>query len=330
MNNKNHKKYPINQSPLFKLSCHGRLAKILQIKPATLRGLIKRADTNYFFSKIADTGRELQVPKPQLKRVHARLYSLLSRVEAPDYLQSGVKKRSNVTNAKKHARSVPAIKIDIKSFYRNTKEVYVYKAFLNAYKCSHDIAVTLSKLCCVSGFVPTGSPISQSVAYLANKGVFDHINLYSRSRGVIFSLYVDDLTFSGAAATKAFCDYVTSYIHKSRGYECHKIRMYNAKTPKIITGVVVQNGILRVRNKERKIISELMAQLTQDISCTAELNKSEKIVRGFHKLIGHLSSVGQFNGRYRQLMKNWIDFRKELKIGAANQNSLKKLREYSS
>ncbi|WP_444886687.1 reverse transcriptase family protein [Microbulbifer sp. JMSA008] len=318
---KNKKKHPLNQSALYKVKSHGRLATILGLKLSTLRAIKRKGGDNYYFTKL-ESSRDLQVPKYQLKRVHGRINELLSRIEIPEYLHSGVKKRSNVTNARVHAAKTKLLKLDIKSFYANTTEEQVFRCFYKVFRCSKDTAQTISKICCVNGILPTGSPISQSIAFWVNKGVFDHLHFYSKSRGINFTLYVDDLVFSGNKVSKYFGDYVVKKIGELGGYECHKVRLYNPKTPKIVTGVVVQGEVLRVRNRERKVISELINKLKEDIKMTPELHKSPEVIYGFHKLIGHLASVGQFNGRYRQLMRKVVERRRSLDVQAVNQNSL--------
>ena len=60
----------------------------------------------------------------------------------------------------------------------------------------------------MNGHLPTGSPISQSVAFFSNLTVFNNISTYSKSRNIEFSVYVDDLTFSGKVIPKCFTDYI--------------------------------------------------------------------------------------------------------------------------
>ncbi|WNZ54956.1 reverse transcriptase family protein [Microbulbifer sp. MKSA007] len=319
---KNKKKHPLNQSALYKVKSHGRLAIILGLKLSTLRAIKRKGSDNYYFAKL-ESSRDLQVPKYQLKRVHGRINGLLSRIETPEYLHSGVKKRSNVTNARVHAAKTKLLKLDIKSFYANTTEEQVFRCFYKVFRCSKDIAQTMSKICCVNGILPTGSPISQSIAFWVNKGLFDHLHFYSKSRGINFTLYVDDLVFSGEKVSQNFGSYVAKKIGELGGYECHKVRLYNPKTPKIVTGVVVQGEALRVRDRERKLISELIKKLKEDIKGAQNVYESPEVVYGFHKLIGHLASVGQFNGRYRQLMQKFVDHRRFIGVRAVNQNSLR-------
>lgn len=88
-----HKRYPIDKSPLYKLSNKRRLASILYTTLPELQKLVRRQD-NYLKFEInpdSDRSRPVETPKSRMERIHRRLFKLLSRIEPPDYLHSGVK-----------------------------------------------------------------------------------------------------------------------------------------------------------------------------------------------------------------------------------------------
>jgi hypothetical protein len=306
-------KYQINQSPLYKINNPKTLAKILCVDINTIQTIIGKGSQNYYFSNLpGDKRRALEVPKPQLKRIHTRINNLISRISAPDYLYSGVKGCSNVKNAKTHLGDKALLKIDIKNFYPSTTIKMVEKCFQKTFHCTKDIATTLSELCCVNGYLPTGSPISQSISFYTNIGVYNHLNTYSKSRNIRLSVYVDDLTFSGQIIPKSFVDYVTSFIEKNRGYKCHKIRMYKSDTPKVVTGAVIVGHTLKVKNSHRKTIKDLLFGLDGQIK--SYKFDSPELNHYFQVLIGHLFSAGQINGRYYQKGKEIVESRKILKL----------------
>lgn len=313
----NKKQYHINQSPFYKLSSHDRLAKILFIKLKTLNRIIYKGDDNYYFAKLSSpSSRNLEVPKSQLKRIHSRINTLISRIHAPEFLFSGVKGRSNIKNAEYHAANTALIKIDIEKYYLNTTIKMVERAFVKYFKCSKDVSKTLARLCTVQGHLPTGSPISQSLSFYTNIGIFNHLNIYSKSRNIKFSVYVDDLTFSGKVIPKDFIHYVTTYINKNRGYDCHKIRRFNASTIKVVTGAVIDGDILKVKSSQRKKIQELLHGMEKMIN--SHPSDSPELVKYLQILIGHLFSAGQVNGRYYQKGKEIVSYRKDLAIKSMN------------
>jgi len=311
------KQYPINQSPFYKLSNHQRLANILGTDLRTLSRVVKRRDENYKFGH-TDSGRAIQIPKAQLLRFHARINRLLVRISTPDYLVSGVKGRSHVYNAKQHVGEVAVAKTDIAKFYPSTTTEIVRKGLRKKFKCSNDIAKTLASLCSVNGHVPTGSPISQSLCFIVNAPVFDHLNIYARSRGLTFSLYVDDLTFSGKVLPKNFLSYVANYLERTRGYRCHKFRTYGNEKEKVITGVVVKSDNIQLKNSQRLKIFKLFK--SKAYYSNAALKNDPLTVKYFQELIGHLFSAGQISPRYKQFGREVVEERKLLEVRALNQN----------
>lgn len=314
------KRYPIDQSPLYKLSNHNRLAKILGTQPSTLKKLVARGDSNYKFGRVGSDGpREIEIPKAQLLRVHARLNSLLSRLEKPDYLMSGVRGRSHVDNARRHRGHRAAAKIDIKKFYPSTSREIVKKGLRKTFRCSDDIAETLAKLSTVKGYIPTGSPLSQNMAFMANLQTFNHINHYAKSRGLTFTLYVDDLTFSGKVIPKNFLGYVKNHLKTTKGYNCHKIRNYSRNTEKVVTGVVINGDKVEVKRTQRQKVASLYSKIPY---FTNPVRRDEiRTIQFFQRLIGHLFSAGEISPGYRNLGFYTIDVRRRAGVKAQNQNT---------
>lgn len=309
------KLYNKNQSPLYKINSHARLAQVLGVKnKSTLQKLKAKADQNYYHSTV--NGRSIQVPLSQLRRIHKRIDTLLRRIAYPDYLYSGIKGRSNVLNAKQHNQDHSVLKVDIKNYYPSITRQQIARRFRESFKCSKDVSATLASLCTYNNHLPTGSPVSLSLSFAVNRPVFDHINKYSKDRKISFTCYVDDMTFSGPVIPLSFTDYIVSYLKKSRGFECHKIRKYNNTTTKLVTGVVIDSSGLKVRNKHRKIISELLYKENSILQNNSNVDK--KTIDYYQILIGHLFSAGQINGRYRQLGLKFVKKRKAREIPAKN------------
>ncbi|WP_421307941.1 reverse transcriptase family protein [Aeromonas veronii] len=320
MSRVNNKSYPLNQSPLFKINSPARLAKILLVSDASvLIKLKEKGEKNYYFGS-TDKGRDIEVPLSQLSRIHSRINKLLSNITPPDYLYSGVKKRSNVKNAAVHAGNKKLLKIDIAKYYQSISEEQVFRCFRKVFQCAPEVASLIASLCCVKGHLPTGSTISQSLSFAVNRPVFDNINIYSHSKGIKFTCYVDDLTFSGDEIPSGFCDYIVGYIKKNRGYKCHKIRRYNAETDKRVTGVIISDGKLKVMNRHVREINYLYKNVNSMLKKHAATDK--ELIHFFQRLQGHLFSAGQVNLRYRRLGASVVQIRKLSAVPALNQNTM--------
>jgi hypothetical protein len=224
-----------------------------------------------------------------------------------------------VFNAKIHAGEVAVAKADIKKFYPSTNKAIVKSGFKKYFRMADDIAETLTNICVFEGHIPTGSPLSQSLSYFINKPVFDHINTYARARDLVFSLYVDDLTFSGKVIPKYFLDYLKQYMREQRGYLLHKFRRYNSETEKVVTGVVINgDGLTLKRSQRQKIKIMKDAYNSHADSARAE---DPKVIRFFQVYMGHLFAAGQISPRYRQMGKQVARARKELGIKGINQHN---------
>src|SRR4051812_29293602 len=90
-----------------------------KVTPRDLTQLAQDFENYKLFTITNEAGkaRAIQWPKRRLQAVHARVHTLLSRVEVPAYLYSAVKGKSYVSNAAAHDPMMPTVKIDIKKFF---------------------------------------------------------------------------------------------------------------------------------------------------------------------------------------------------------------------
>ena len=255
------KTYPLNQSPLYLLRSRKRLAaEVFNIELPLLERLASN-ESNYrvFHIVQGDKKRQVETPKPILERLHRRLFVLLARIEKPDYLHSGVKGRSYLTNAKAHIGQTPLAKLDIKKFYPSVSGACVFRFFRETLQCSPDVAGLLTRLCVFDNHVPTGSCASQLLAFFAAKPLFDQLHAKAQSWRLRFTVYVDDMTFSGARATPAFLWEAKQVIH-SNGFGYHKDRCYEERERKVVTGVMIDGTRLAVQpSKEFEMWRQMRA-----------------------------------------------------------------------
>ena len=87
------KRYLITRSPLYKLHSKKRLCALLGVEISELRRAT-RSSSGYKVFDIAQGLKKRTIEKPQgaIEVAHESLFKLLSRLETPDYLHSGVKK----------------------------------------------------------------------------------------------------------------------------------------------------------------------------------------------------------------------------------------------
>ena len=263
-----HNNYPLNQSPLYKLQTRRKLAGLFGMSAPELEKLAKRPDNYRIFTIGKDKNklRQVEEPKPCLERIHRRLFNLLRRINPPEYLHSGIKGRSYITNAKEHIGSDTAITLDIRKFFPSTRGWHVFDFFHNVMQCSRDVAGLLTKLSTCHDHVPTGSCLSQVIAFYAHYEMFEEIYNLTSSKGLIMTCYVDDIAISGKNANKAVL-YEIRGILKRRGLKSHsgKESVFRKGVPKEITGsIVVENGLRLPNKKHQKIHKEITSILKMD------------------------------------------------------------------
>lgn len=284
-------------SPFFKLKSKRKLALLLGVELAELSILSKDEGNYSIFDQLSKKGKSRKIQKPldALDIVHTRIASLLSRIALPDYLHSGKKYYSNVTNAKAHLNSEKMMTTDVKAFFPSTSRTMIFSFFFSVMKTSSDVADILSHICTCHGQLPTGSRISMPLAYFANSRMFTEIKDLCQKLDVKMTVYVDDLTFSGAKVNRLFCTVIRKIISK-HGHVMHptKTKLYASDAPKLVTGIIVLGDVLKVRNEQHRLMARDIEywKIIKD----AENAKETSIAK---TLFGRLHSMGVIEQRYK-------------------------------
>ncbi|EPO0025961.1 reverse transcriptase family protein [Vibrio alginolyticus] len=227
--------------------------------------------------------------------VHTRIASLLCRIDTPDYLHSGKKGVSNVTNAEAHIDSHNVLTTDIRSFFPSTTRRMVFSFFYGVMKCAPDVADLLADLCTIHSHIPTGSRLSMPLAFWANHTMFNELNELSIKHNVKMTVYVDDLTFSGKEVNRLFSSCARRIISKyDHCMHPNKTKLYSATSPKLITGVVVQGSLLKVRNQQHQY---LLSEMTQWLSIKDSPRALHLNIT--NRMLGRLYSMSVIDKRYR-------------------------------
>lgn len=301
--------YGVMDSPFYKLKTKRKLAELLCVSLNDLH-ILKNDEGNYsVFDQLSKKGklRKIQKPLEKLDVVHTRIASLLSRIALPEYLHSGKKTCSNVTNANAHLNNEKMMTTDIKAFFPSTTRIMIFSFFFSVMKTSSDVADVLSHLCTCHDRLPTGSRISMPLAYFANSRMFGEMYELCQKLKVKMTVYVDDLAFSGANVNRLFCAVIRKIISK-HGHIMHptKTRLYAKDKPKLVTGIIVLGDVLKVRNEQHRLMARDIEywKIIKD----AENAKETSIAK---TLFGRLHSMGVIEQRYKSKVLT-------LKVNTAN------------
>ena len=248
--------YELNQCVIYKLKSKRKLKKLLNLSENSNLKIYFNDDYFSCFDLMQEDGsaRNIQTPINELQQIHIRLANFFKYVKTPDYLHSGKKKHSIVTNAKAHIdSSKPTLTIDIAKFFPSTKREKIFNFFYKKMHQSADVADILSRLVCYNNHVPTGSSISMLIAFWANKEMFDELYKLCEANNIIMTVYVDDISFTGNGVDKLFLKKVTEIIERyGLNIKKEKVKFFKANSPKTITGVIVKNNRIYARNEHYK------------------------------------------------------------------------------
>ena len=183
------------------------------------------------------------------------------------------------------------MKVDIKKFFASVPEEAVVRFFRNSCRCRSDVAKLLAKILTFDGKIATGSSASPIIAYYAFKPMFDEIAAFASEANLIFTCYVDDMTFSGTAATRTAMMEIRRIIARHR-LKSHKVRKFGATDPKVVTGVCITSSGYKVPNNlSLKIASDFAA-----LNGNQSQQQSKKLVTS---LLGRLEAAGRIEKVYR-------------------------------
>ena len=217
---------------------------------------------------------------------------LLNRIAMPNYLQSGQRRRSHLTNAREHAKAPAVVKLDIRHFYPSITKDKVWRFFVERMSCSADVASLLARLCTHQGSAPIGSPVSQVLAFHVVRPLLDELHALALRSGLCFTCYVDDLTFSGDGANANFLAKASQVVRK-HGFTPHAEACYGAADDKLVTGVLLTQEGLRVPATQLLKIEAARRQLSLE-------EDSESRVDLLTRLIGHLAAASCIDESFRQ------------------------------
>lgn len=249
---KHRKSYALDQCALYRCGSKRRLFDLLQTSASKYSELRSALNLYRQIVKKKKSGepRIVYAPRYDLKRIQRRISELLMRVDAPEYLMSPVRGRSNIDNAHTHRDALSYRLMDVADFYPSCRASKVAWFFGKVLRCPQDVVAVLVWLTTHEGKLPQGSPASPILAFLAYREMWDEIDRIAVEACNKLTVYVDDITVSGESVKGETVWAIKKELHK------HGHRTKAAKeesrlfTPVIVTGVVLRRGVLLLPNAQ--------------------------------------------------------------------------------
>lgn len=203
--------------------------------------------------------RILFVPDPLLKHVQRNiLHHILEGMEVSEAATAYKKGSRTADNGKFHVGRKMVLKLDIQDFFGSIIfPMVLHHAFPGKYFPT-PAAVMLTHLCCLRECLPQGAPTSPAVSNLVMKPFDETMLQWCRERGIQYTRYCDDMTFSGDFDEKEVIKKVSGFLH-AMGMELNhgKTSLCRNGMRQMVTGVVVNEKVQVPVSYRRKLRQEI-------------------------------------------------------------------------
>jgi RNA-directed DNA polymerase len=228
--------------------------------------------------------RLIMAPKRRLKAIQRKLLALLvEKLPLSDNAHAFRRGRSIRTGAEPHVGKRFVLKLDLKDFFPSVTFARV-RGLLIAYGYSYPVATTLAVLMTEAERQPVevdgtvfhvpvgqrhcvqGAPTSPGICNVLLLRLDHRLGGLVKKRGLLYTRYADDLTFSGeldrTAAHKFRCLVSRIVVEEGFAINAGKTRLMGRGARQTVTGVVV-NQTLGLSRQERRRLRAMAHQLSR-------------------------------------------------------------------
>ncbi|WP_343631101.1 reverse transcriptase family protein [Fluviicola sp.] len=200
--------------------------------------------------KYKDGTVKKRIIRPSLKELKVIQRAIKERIlvpiSMPSNIHGGVKKRSNITNAKPHQGKKFQFTTDLQDFYPSIKYERVFDTFLKLGYSNH-YGHWLTKFTTWKYELPQGTPTSTHVSNIVFLETDFRLIEFCNRNGITYTRYVDDLTFSSAQCFKEHLQTLLEIVTDS-GFKL-SYRKTKYKGFQNITGIDVFNNYIDAPKK---------------------------------------------------------------------------------
>lgn len=267
-------------------------SKLSHISKYTLYQLSVNSDKyyrTYSITKKSGKLRAISQPSKKLKGLQSWiLVHILNQLRVSSSCKGFERGTSIADNASSHRGANSLLTIDLEDFFPTITQKQVFKVF-KALGYNNTIAVALSNTCTYNGTLPQGSPCSPKLANLVSWRLDIRIQGFVGKRGITYTRYADDLSFSGLHPLKVV--QVIPMIKKIISDENFKIntdktRIAGSSRAKVVTGLVIAGTEFGIGKKKYKDVRAKIFHLT----LPAEQN-NHKLLKEVCGWLAYLKSV---------------------------------------
>lgn len=198
--------------------------------------------------------RVIAEPLPSLKEIQRWILdNILSKIEIHPAAKAYKTRSSIKDGARFHRNQKYVLCIDIRDFFPSIGFPKVYLIFRQI-GYSKPVSVILSRICTLDECIPQGSPASPALSNIVCLSMDKVFFYFARSKGLRYTRYSDDLTFSGDHDIRGYIPTFEKIL--SRFSFClneTKTRQMRDGQRKQVTGLIVNEKLQVPRDMRRNV-----------------------------------------------------------------------------
>lgn len=203
--------------------------------------------------------RNLSVPDEVLKSIQKRIAEVLL-IHSPTswYAKAYRFGSSTLRNAKHHVGKQVVLKLDILHFFDSIRYSTVKDNVFPEEIYAEPLRILLTMLCYYKDSLPQGAPSSPAITNIILYEFDEQLGQWCRERGIAYTRYCDDMTFSGDFEPLEVIRYVRLEL-KKMGFLLNeqKTRIQRPGQQQTVTGIVVNEKLSIPADYRRKLRQEL-------------------------------------------------------------------------
>ena len=238
------------------------LERDLGISAKTLYAVSNNISKHYRKTKLPKKSggyRNLSVPDEILKAIQKQIADvLLIHMPVSRYAKAYRFGSSTLRNAKHHVGKQVVLKLDIFHFFDSIRYSTVKDKAFPAEIYAEPLRILLTMLCYHKDALPQGAPSSPAITNIILYELDEQIGQWCRERGIAYTRYCDDMTFSGDFEPAEVIQFVRLEL-KKMGFLLNeqKTRIQRPGQQQTVTGIVVNEKLSIPADYRRKLRQEL-------------------------------------------------------------------------
>ena len=259
--------------------------------------------------------RQLYVPDEFLKAIQRKINDkLLSLEEISPYATAYRPGGSTKVNASPHVGKPVLLKLDIRHFFDHLIYPIVKEKAFPKERYSEQNRVLLALLCVYRDALPQGAPTSPTISNIIMKAFDDAVGLWCSNKGIAYTRYCDDMTFSGDFDPHSVIPLVKSELKKLGLFLNDKKTVVVREGQKhSVTGIVVNEKMSVSADYKKKIRQEMYYCMKFGVESHLKLNNiKESDATYISKLLGRVNyvlSIEPYNTQMQEY-KSWLKYKK--------------------